>query len=177
MAPETLSATITVPTSPDVVFAVLADPTSHAALSGGSGGTDSVRTGWVEGAIDTAPITRVGQVFRMGMFHPNHPDGDYVTANQVRELDPPHRIAWATGTENEDGELSFGGWLWRYDLTTPGDDATEVRLTYDWSEATPHARKIIGFPPFGVDHLQGSLNRLLELTASRGPQPSAPGQA
>src|SRR3712207_9325349 len=56
-----------------------------------------------------------GQVFRMVMYHPRHPDGRYETANQVRELDPPHVIAWATGTEDAEGRLSFGGWIWRYE--------------------------------------------------------------
>jgi uncharacterized protein YndB with AHSA1/START domain len=160
---ETLSATTTIPTSPDALFAVLADPTSHAAISGGVGGTSSNRTGWVDQAVDPDPITRSGQVFRMGMHHPN---GAYQTANQVREFEPPRTISWATGTEDEDGVLSFGGWLWRYDLTAAGDGATEVRLTYDWSEATQHAREIIPFPPFGVDHLQDSLGRLAGFIAS-----------
>ena len=177
MATETLSATMTVPASADVVFGVLADPTSHAAIHGGAGGTSSIRTGWVDQVVDTQPITGAGQVFRMGMYHPDHPDGAYQTANKVRELDPPRTISWATGTEDENGKLSFGGWFWRYDLTPVGAGATEVRLTYDWSEATPHARQIIGFPPFGVEHLEASLGRLADFIASRGPQPGAPGPA
>lgn len=86
---------------------MLADPTSHAAINGSVGGTSSVRTGWVNGAIETEPITEAGQVFRMGMFHPDHPVGDYVTANQVREFEPPRAISWATGTEDDDGRLSL----------------------------------------------------------------------
>ena len=125
--------------------------------------TSARRTGWVDKAVDSEPITASGQVFRMGMYHPNHRTATTVTANQVREFDPPRTISWATGTEDEDGRLSFGGWFWRYDLTAAGDGATEVRLTYDWSEATAHAREIIDFPPFGVEHLQDSLSRLSEL--------------
>ena len=132
MTSEQLSVTTTIPVTPAEVFAVLADPTSHAAINGSVGGTSSVRTGWVNGAIDTEPITEAGQVFRMGMFHPDHPDGDYVTANQVREFEPPRAISWATGTEDDDGRLSFGGWFWRYDLSRdrrPGDGGpTDLRL-------------------------------------------------
>jgi uncharacterized protein YndB with AHSA1/START domain len=160
---ESLTASYRILASPEAVFALLSDPTSHAALNGRAGGTSSVRTGRVDGPIDVAPITATGQVFRMRMYHPDHPDGDYVTANQVRELDPPRTISWATGTQDEDGELSFGGWFWRYDLLPAGDGATEVRLTYDWSRATAEARQIIGFPPFGVDHLEASLSRLAAL--------------
>jgi uncharacterized protein YndB with AHSA1/START domain len=177
MTTEALSAVTTIAALPDDVFAVLTDPSSHVALSGRAGGTPSVRTGWVEGAIDTAPLTRSGQVFRMGMYHPDHSTGDYVTANQVRRFDPPHTISWATGTEDDAGRLSFGGWFWRYDLTAAGDGGTVVRLTYDWSEATREAREVIGFPPFGIGHLQDSLSRLADYVTSRGPRPGAPGPA
>jgi hypothetical protein len=174
MTSEQLSATTTIPARPDEVFATLADPTSHADLGGRTGGTASNRTGWVEAPVDTEPVTAEGQVFRMAMRHPR---GDYVTANQVRVFDPPRAIGWATGTEDEDGRLSFGGWTWRYDLVASRDGATEVLLTYDWSEATPHARDTIPFPPFGVAHLQDSLGRLADFIAPRGPQPGAPAPA
>jgi uncharacterized protein YndB with AHSA1/START domain len=163
MTSEQLSVTTTIPVTPGEVFAVLADPTSHAAINGSVGGTSSVRTGWVNGAIDTEPITKAGQVFRMGMFHPDHPDGDYVTANQVREFEPPRVISWATGTEDDDGRLSFGGWFWRYDLTPAGPSSTTVTLTYDWSAASVSVRELIGFPPFPPEHLGNSLAHLAEL--------------
>ena len=110
MTSEQLSATTTIPVTLAEVFAVLADPTSHAA-------TSSVRTGWVNGAIDTEPITKAGQVFLMGMFHPT------------------------------------------------------------WSETDQESREVIGFPPFGVDHLQDSLGRLAAFVTSRGPRPGAPAPA
>jgi uncharacterized protein YndB with AHSA1/START domain len=163
MVTESLSATISIPAPRDVVFAALASPTTHAAISGDVGGTSSNRTGWVDTAVDTQPLIEPGQVFRMGMQHPN---GSYQTANQVRELDPPHTIAWATGTEDENGELAFGGWFWRYELTEASPGTTEVRLTYDWSEATRHAREAIPFPPFGVEHLQDSRSRLAAVITS-----------
>jgi hypothetical protein len=30
-----------------------------------------------------------GQIFRMSMYHPNHRDGNYQTANRVQVFDPP----------------------------------------------------------------------------------------
>jgi hypothetical protein len=64
---------------------------------------------------------------------PIHPDGNYRTVNQVVVLDPPRSIGWKTGYEKEDGQLEFGGWIWRYDLVPLGPAEAEVTLTYDWS--------------------------------------------
>lgn len=163
MTAEALSATTNVQASPDAVFAVLSDPGSHAAIDG---------TGWVCEPLNSERLTTPGQVFRMVMYHPRHPDGRYETANQVRELDPPHVIAWATGTEDAEGRLSFGGWVWRYDLEPTSAGGTQVRLTYDWSGATRQAREVIEFPPFDAEHLDNSLRHLAALvtqdvTASR----------
>jgi hypothetical protein len=77
---ENVTATLTVGVPAARVFAVLADPTSHSAIDG---------TGWVQEAADRAPLTEVGQIFRMDMYHPNHPDGNYQMANEVRVLAPP----------------------------------------------------------------------------------------
>jgi len=118
------------------------------------------------GPLDGERLTTSGQVFRMGMYHPNHPDGRYEIANQVRELDPPRAISWEPGTEDAEGCLSFGGWIWRYDLAPAADGGTEVRLTYDWSGATPQAREVIEFPPFDVEHLENSLRHLAVLATA-----------
>ncbi|WP_448612768.1 SRPBCC family protein [Modestobacter sp. URMC 112] len=157
MAAETLSVTTIVPASADAVFSVLADPANHASIDG---------TGWVCEPVSAERLTRSGQVFRMGMYHPGHPDGRYETANQVREIDPPRAVSWATGTGDAEGRLSFGGWIWRYDLAPAADGGTAVRLTYDWSGATPEARTVLHFPPFGVDHLENSLHYLAALVTA-----------
>jgi hypothetical protein len=100
------------------------------------------------------------------MYHPDHPDGRYEIANEVRQLDPPRVISWAPGTEDAEGRLSFGGWIWRYDLAPAADGGIEVRLTYDWSGATPQAREVIEFPPFGAEHLENSLRHLAVLATA-----------
>jgi hypothetical protein len=122
---------------------------AHAAIDG---------TGWVQEAVDRASLTEVGQIFRMGMYHPGHPDGDYWVANQVQVLDPPRAIGWLTGTEKADGQLEFGGWMWRYDLAPLGPSETEVALTYDWSAVPQSIREYLQFPPFGPEHLTNSLH-------------------
>jgi hypothetical protein len=38
-----------------------------------------------------------------------------------------------TGYRKDDGDLEFGGWIWRYDLAPLGPSETAVTLTYDWS--------------------------------------------
>ena len=155
MAPERVTATITIEAPPEAVFAVLADPSSHADIDG---------TGWVQGDLDGDRITAAGQVFRMAMYHENHPDGEYRIANLVEVFDQPNAIGWKPGTESETGELSFGGWTWRYDLEATGPSGTRVTLTYDWSAVGPEVREYLHFPPFGMDHLDRSLQHLSDLT-------------
>ena len=154
MADESLSATTTIHAPAEVVFAVLADPSKHAAIDG---------TGWVREARDRKPLTAPGQVFRMAMYHPNHPDGNYQVANRVQVYDPPSVISWKPGQDTDDGGLTFGGWVWRYDLTPAGPSATKVTLSYDWSAVPDSVRQHIGFPPFPAEHLSNSLDHLAEL--------------
>lgn len=155
MAEESVSATLTVAVPVTRVFAVLADPTTHSTIDG---------TGWVQEAVDRAPLTEAGQIFRMGMYHPDHPDGDYQVANKVQVFDPPRAISWLPGTE-KDGRLEFGGWSWRYDLVPLGPSETKVTITYDWSAVPPSIREYLRFPMFDPAHLTNSLRHLAELAA------------
>jgi hypothetical protein len=164
VAEENVTATLTVAEPVGRVFTVLADPTTHPAIDG---------TGWVREAVDRAPVTEVGQVFRIGMYHPNHPDGHYEMANEVRVFDPPRAIGWLPGQEKDDGHLEFGGWTWRYDLVPVGPSETEVTLTYDWSAVPQFIREYIHFPPFGPEHLTSSLQHLAELAARTSAEPPA----
>ncbi|WP_328457195.1 MULTISPECIES: polyketide cyclase [unclassified Amycolatopsis] len=153
---ERVSATLTLAESAATVFAVLADPAAHAAIDG---------TGWVREPVEPAPLTEVGQLFRMDMHHAGHPDGDYQVVNKVAVFDAPRAIGWLTGYDTGDGEPEFGGWIWRYDLAPQGPAGTEVTLTYDWSGVPGFVRERgIEFPPFGPGHLIGSLHHLAELT-------------
>jgi uncharacterized protein YndB with AHSA1/START domain len=157
MAGETLSATTIIDAPAEAVFAVLADPAKHAAIDG---------TGWVQQSLDGHPLTEPGQVFRMTMYHANHPDGTYQMANQVQVFDPPHAISWQPGQEAGDGSLSFGGWVWRYDLTPDGPSRTSVTLSYDWSAVPGPIRQHIAFPPFPPEHLDNSLAHLADIVAA-----------
>lgn len=155
MEPERVTASTTIEATPRTVFAVLADPSAHAAIDG---------TGWVRGSMANDRIAAAGQVFRMAMYHEGHPDKDYMITNLVEVFDEPWAIAWKPGTESaETGELSFGHWIWRYDLEATGPSRTTVTLTYDWSAVLPQVREYLQFPPFGQDHLDNSLQHLSEL--------------
>lgn len=157
METERVTVSTTIEAAPEAVFAVLADPSAHADIDG---------TGWVRESLDGDRITAAGQVFRMAMYHPNHPDKDYKIANRVEVFDEPWAIAWQPGTESpETGKLSFGGWIWRYDLDATGPSRTTVTLTYDWSAVPPHVREHLQFPPFAQDHLDNSLQHLSGLVA------------
>ena len=139
MADDSVNATTVINASAIAIFAVLADPAKHAAIDG---------TGWVRETLDGKPLTHAGEIFRMSMYHPNHPNGEYQMANRVQVFDPPSTIAWEPGYDAGDGTLSFGGWTWRYDLTPAGPSTTRVTLAYDWSAVPDSIREHIGFPPF-----------------------------
>ena len=157
MADEAVSATAIINAPAEKIFAVLADPAKHAAIDG---------TGWVCESLDSQPLTAAGQVFRMAMYHPNHPDGSYQMANRVQVFDPPRAISWEPGQDTGDGDLRFGGWVWRYDLAPAGPSGTTVTLSYDWSAVPAFLRQHISFPPFPPDHLGNSLTHLAGLVTA-----------
>ena len=158
MASETVSASITIKAPAEAILVVLADPAKHAAIDG---------TGWVRESLDPQPLTASGQTFRMAMYHPGHPNGNYEMANVVEVFDPPYAISWKPGYDPGDGVLRFGGWIWRYDLAPLGPSETVVRLSYDWS-AVPEDVRQTGptFPPFPPDHLDNSLADLAGLVVA-----------
>lgn len=155
---ETLIVETVVDAEPAAVFAVLADPANHPAIDG---------TGWLRDSLDPGVVTENGQIFRIRMFHDNHPDGYYEMANKVIAFDTDRTIAWEPGQAGESGELEFGGWTWRYDLEPTGPGQTRVRLTYDWSAVPTDLREHITFPPFPTSYLDGSLANLSALASGR----------
>ncbi|BBY16101.1 activator of HSP90 ATPase [Mycolicibacterium litorale] len=150
----------------DTVFDILADPATHTDIDG---------TGWVQQPVDREPLAEVGQIFRMGMYHDNHPNKHYEMANRVEVFERPRAIAWQPGAEPrhipghphpDATTVEFGGWIWRYDLEPAGADRTSVTLTYDWS-GVPKDNRDIEFPPFERQHLDNSLKNLAALAERR----------
>src|SRR5258705_7878696 len=64
MTNENITASITIAAPAETVFDVLADPSTHEAIDG---------TGWVRQPLDGKQLTETGQIFRMAMYHDNHP--------------------------------------------------------------------------------------------------------
>src|SRR5258705_6752464 len=131
MTEEQMQVTTTVSAPVETVFDVLADPSTHQAIDG---------TGWVRESLDGKRVIETGQIFRMAMYHDNHPDKDYEMANRVEVFNPPQAIAWQPGQGADGAALDFGGWIWRYDLSPVTTSQTEVTLTYDCSRVPPHLR-------------------------------------
>jgi rifampin ADP-ribosylating transferase len=154
MSADTVRATATIAASAEVIFGLLAEPVTHAAIDG---------TGWVREPLDLGALLEPGQVFRMQMHHAMHPDGDYLVFNEVHTFDRPSAISWRPGSDSGDGSLAFGGWVWRYDLRSIDAGTTEVTLTYDWSAVSDEIRQVVPFPPFPADHLSNSLAHLAVL--------------
>ncbi|OBG96284.1 ATPase [Mycobacterium sp. E3251] len=142
--------TRTIAATPAEIFAVLADPSRH---------QNTEPTDWVRDAVDTAPITRAGQLFAMNMYL-TRAGGDYVTHNLVNVFDPDRAICWMPGVLDDAGNHNPGGWFWRYDLA-PNGNQTDVTLTYDWSGTPQEFRDRVGdMPIFGEDYLAASLATL-----------------
>ncbi|BBY49171.1 ATPase [Mycolicibacterium arabiense] len=146
---ERYVATRTIAASPSEVFAVLADPTRH---------RDTEPGDWVRDAIDTEPITRVGQIFAVNMFL-EAAGGHYVMHNLVTEFEPDRTIAWLPGQLDDAGKHGPGGWWWRYDLR-PNGSGTDVTITYDWSGTEQGFRDAVGVPVFGPEFIDESLAAL-----------------
>jgi hypothetical protein len=161
MTEEHVKTSITISAPAETVFDVLADASTHEAIDG---------TGWVREPLNEPHLTQVGQVFRIKMYHDNHPEKYYEMSNRVEVLDRPHAIAWLPGQGPDDrgnlrnsDDLDFGGWIWRYDLESAGPTETRVTLTYDWSNVPAESRAHIEFPPFALSHLENSLQHLAAL--------------
>lgn len=150
MSDEQLVRTHVIEATPTQIFAVLADPARHQETEPGD---------WVRGSIETEPLTEVGQIFGMNMYHERR-GGGYQMWNKVTVLEPDRSIAWAPGMKDEAGDVTPGGHVWRYDLE-PNGTATRVTLTYDWSGMPVQLREQIGgMPPFPAEFLDESLASL-----------------
>jgi hypothetical protein len=94
-------------------------------------------------------------MFRMAMYHANHPNGSYEMTKRVTVFDPPRAISWQPGQDIAgDGKPQFGGWTWRNDLVAAEPSGTEVTLTYDWTAVPPFPTRAHHVPavPRGPPH-------------------------
>jgi uncharacterized protein YndB with AHSA1/START domain len=127
-----------VPAPPEAIFAILADPASHALIDG---------SGSVRGSADTTPErltlgSRFGMQMRLGV--------PYRITNEVVEFDEPHLIAWR----------HLGGHIWRYVLEPTGDGTT-VTEEFDWRPArSALALRAMRAPTRNRESIEATLDRL-----------------
>ncbi len=147
----TVSRTIDASTSD--VFDVLTNPHRHPELDG---------SGFVRSLERGDRIEKSGQQFRMNMTG-DHMGGEYQTDNVVTGFVPNQLIAWRTAPAGQEPP----GWEWLWELQDQGSDATEVTLSYDWSDVTDQELlKKISFPLVSESQLEDSLGKLAEAVAS-----------
>ncbi len=115
-----------IPSSPEVIFDVLADASKHTLIDG---------SGMLQGAKEREPERlALGATFGMGMKLGVR----YSTVNKVVEFEENRRIAWQTGPEGFAGRL-MGGRIWRYQLK-PGPEGTLVQESWD---ITPDPMRVL----------------------------------
>ena len=142
MATRTVSRTTVVPTSPAVVFALLADPARHADVDG---------SGTVKGRLRGPSRLSLGARFgmRMRWVLP------YVMVSTVVEFEQDRRIAWQ----------HLGRHVWRWELV-PVPEGTRVTETFDWGPSlAPRVLEQLGIPARNARSIERSLARLRSLVA------------
>lgn len=142
-----VSRTITVPTRPEEIFALLADPARHPEIDG----SETVRR-----ARGGSQRLELGSRFDMDMRMFGM---SYRMTNEVVEYVENRLIAWR----------NLGGVRWRWRLE-PNGEGTTVTETSDWSGARiPKLVELLGFPRRNTKGMQASLERLV----TRFAQPTA----
>jgi hypothetical protein len=151
--PVTVSRRIAAPAS--AIFEVLADPRRHVELDG---------SGMLRGAVTSAVISGVGDVFVMKMYF--EPLGDYEMNNHVVEYEPDRRIGWepeaGRGHPNASAEADQNRWghRWSYALQPVGPDATTVTEIYDCSRAPEDQRAGMDGGKTWIESMTRTLERL-----------------
>jgi len=137
----------TIRAAPEVIFAVLADPSKHSSIDG---------SGMVQGAAEAdSQRLSLGATFGMSMKMGMH----YSTTSTVVEFEEGRRIAWQTGPKGK-LERFVAGRIWRYELE-PRANGTLVRESWDIS--TDHQRALLKLG----DIWSGKTRRDMELTLAR----------
>jgi hypothetical protein len=133
--------------TPEVIFAVLAEPARHSLIDG---------SGMLQGASDVTPQRlALGTTFGMSMKMGVH----YSTVSTVVEFEENRLIAWQTGPKGK-LERFVAGRIWRYELE-PRGESTLVRES--WDITTDHQRSLLKLG----DIWSGKTRRDMELTLAR----------
>lgn len=148
------STSLRVAATPAAIFALLADPATHAAIDG---------SGMVEAAIDAKPVTAVGDTFDMDMDRT--PIGDipglvkYKVRNHVTRFEPGRLLEWTTGGLGTPPVGHLYGWQ----LEPVGEGETEVTHYCDWSGISDEARGRVSWPVVPLTMLEQTVAKLAQL--------------
>lgn len=135
------------------IYEFLTLPRNHVALDG----SDMVR-----GAVNgDQRLSQVGEVFTMDMYAESQ-GGDYQRENHVSGLVESKIVAWKPAKPGEQP----GGWEYVYTLEPQGSQATEVTVTYDWSEVTD-AKLKARFPIIAKQDLETSLGHIASAVSEK----------
>lgn len=142
MKKRQVSGTKIISTSPEEIFALLANPAKHPLFDG---------SGSVRAAQDGGPQRlELGAKFGMDMKL----GASYKILNTVMEFEDNRRIAWR----------HFNGHRWRWELKPVDDGRTEVTETFDWSTARiPLLISLSPFPKQNKASIDKTLDRLAEI--------------
>lgn len=109
-----------IPAPPEVIFAIIADPSRHHEIDG---------SGTVREAKDVSERLGLGSTFGMSMKM----GFPYSMVNTVVEYEEDRRLAWQTRPPSGIGAKLVGGRIWRYELE-PVEGGTRVRESWDISQ-------------------------------------------
>lgn len=141
-----------IPSAPEPIFDLLADPEGHSRIDGG-GSVQGARSGGRRLGLGD----RFGMDMRIGVA--------YSTLNTVVELDENRRIAWQTTTRGPLGSF-VGGRIWRYELE-PVEGGTLVTESWDISQeaatSKPFVRRMEGMTR---KNMAATLERIEELVTA-----------
>ncbi|MCC6435034.1 MAG: SRPBCC family protein [Acidimicrobiales bacterium] len=128
--------------APEVIFAIIDDPSKHASFDG---------SGTVKGSRQPEQHVKLGDRFGMNM----RMGIPYRIASKVVEYEANRLLAWA----------HFGGHRWRYELEPlDGGARTRVTETFDWSTSKfPPFIELMKYPAKHVPNMERTLERLSEL--------------
>ncbi len=160
---DTISGRRLIPSEPEPIFDLLADPAGHAAIDGG----DTVRSAR-SGGRRLGPGDRFGMDMKLGIA--------YSTLNTVVEFEENRRIAWQTTASGMLGSV-IGGRIWRYELE-PVDGGTLVTETWDLSQEKPLSKPLVkvAMSSSTEKNIQSTLERIEELVTGVAPNPQAPSE-
>ena len=128
-----------IPSPPEPIFDLLADPASHCIFDG----SDTVVAGNEDNPTRLVLGARFGMSMKMGV--------PYRITSEVVEFEENRLIAWR----------HFGHHIWRYELEPIDSNTTSVTESFDWATARfPPFYEWVGYPAKHEVNMARSLERL-----------------